>query len=434
MERTKTSFLQATVLLAFSVFLAAIASEVAYRWYLSVRLDLASGPWYQAVNAPTSLFSEPHGYDYVASRTFTMATIQEGKVSMCNQIVSNSDGNLGRDRPSLRTGDATILVVGDSFSDNAHLGGLTWPDLMGDELSRRTDRPISVLNYSRSGYGMVQMMSMAAEQVKHEQPELLVIPFILNDLTRPRFWRTSREKNGQMRLIQSAKPDLRPRAADSFDVSLVDAEVDDRWCRFALEHPGSDDPVLTRLNDRYKQLAITSHQQTRLTSLSESLLYRRIVKRDFTLKQARMVSLPALDYSSYAEDPEFMADLQLLKDSGVPIALIRLPLYEELVQGAYLKGTAQEESLLNSLEQLTASPIGSLLPPDELPENIVSLFLLPQDSHPSADGAAFYAREVSNRIPLEILLKKASDRSAASETTPLPSQPRPTDRQTVTHS
>ena len=94
-----------------------------------------------------------------------MSTIQDGKVAMCNQIVSNSDGNLGRERQLLRADDPLILVVGDSFSDNAHLGGITWPDLMADELSRKSGHSISVLNYSRSGYGLAQMITMAAEQV-----------------------------------------------------------------------------------------------------------------------------------------------------------------------------------------------------------------------------------------------------------------------------
>ena len=274
---------------------------------------------------------------------------------------------------------------------------------MADELSRKSGHSISVLNYSRSGYGLAQMIAMAAEQVKHEHPQLLLIPFILNDLTRPRFWRTSREKKGEARLIQTASPTTRPKLSASFDVSLVDADVTDSWCKSALEHPTPEDPVLNELNHRYKQLAITSHRQTRLTTQSESLLYRRIVKRDLTLKQARMVALPAYGFSSYAQDPLFMADLRRLKNSGVPLQLVRRPRYEELAQGAYLKGTAQEESLLQSLEQLTASPIQSLLPLNQPQSDLVSLFLLPQDSHPSAAGAAFYSREVSRRVSLQDL-------------------------------
>ena len=433
MESTKTSFLQTTLLLALSIFLAAIASEVAYRWYLATRLDLPSGAWYQAVNAPTSVFSEPNGYDYVPSRSFTLATIQAGKVVMCNRIVSNSEGNLGRERQPSSSTDATILVVGDSFSDNAHLDSLTWPDLMSDELSHETHRSISVLNYSRSGYGLAQMMSMAAAQVEREQPQLLVIPFILNNLTRPRFWRTSREISGQTRLLQSARASPRPKMVDSIDVSMVDAEVTDGWCGSALKHPNPEDPVLTRLNDRYKQLAIASHRETRLLALSESLLYRRIVKRDFTLKQARMVSLPAFPYSSFAKDPVFVDDLQRLKSTGVPIQLIRLPRHEELAQGAYLKGTPQEEALLKSLEQLTGSPVQSLLPPDEPQKDLVSLFLLPYDPHPSVAGAAFYAHEVSSRISLEILLQQPDGRSLATHTKPSLTHAQSASHQSVPH-
>ncbi len=419
--------------MVIAIFVGGIGSEIAFRMYLSTRLDLPTDARYQAVNAPTSVFSENHGYNYVPSSTFTQATIEKGKVAMCNRIVSNSEGNLGRQRQPSRATDATILVVGDSFSDNAHLAGLTWPDLMGDELSRYTGSSISVLNYSRSGYGVAQMISMAAEQVDREHPQLLVIPFIINDLARPRFWRTSRQKNGETRLFQSATPTLRPKMADSFDVSLVDAGITDSWCASALEHPMPDDPVLTRLNDHFEQLVIASHRKTRLRTLSESMLYRRLVQRDFTLKQARMVSLPGYEHSSYAEDPVFMADLKRLKTSGVTIQLIRLPRYEELEQGAYLKGTPQEEMLLKSLEQLTASPVQSLLPPLEPQTDIPGLFLLPQDSHPSASGAAFYAREVSHRITLNPLTQHAGSRPVANEVKPQLSLDQSTDHRSQPH-
>ena len=421
MERQKTPFTLATLLLTISVTLALVCSEVAYRLYLSTRLDLTAPAWYQAVNAPTSVFSEAHGYDYLPSSTFTMATIQDGKVAMCNRIVSNSAGNLGRERQPSRADDPHILVVGDSFSDNAHLGGITWPDLMAGELSRKSSRSVSVLNYSRSGYGIAQMIDMAAEQVEKERPQLVLIPFILNDLARPRFWRTSRKKNGETRLLQTASATTRPTLAASFDVSLVDADVTESWCEFALEHSTHEDPVLNRLNDRYQQLAITSHRKTTLTTLSESLLYRRLVKRDFTLKQARMVALPAYGYSSYVQDRLFMASLRRLKNSGVPLQLVRLPRYEELAQGAYLTGTPQEESLLQSLEQLTASPIQSLLPPHQPQSNLASLFLLPQDSHPSSAGAAFYASEVSHRVSKQRFLLLPATESSTQEKRPVPS-------------
>jgi len=424
MQRVKTSYALAGLTVVISVLLATATAEVAYRLYLYIRLDLPAAGSYQAVNAPTSVYSKTHGYDYVPSSTFTMVTIRTGAVAMCNQIVSNSDRNLGRERNPLYEHDPTILVVGDSFSDNAHLGGITWPDLMADRLSRDSGQPVSVLNYSRSGYGVAQMFSMAAEQVERNQAQLLLIPFILNDLTRARFWRTSREKDGETRFYQSASPALHPRLADSFDVSLVDADINDAWCGSALTRPDPENPVLTRLNDRYKKLAITSDRETRLMTLSKSLLYRRIVEHDFSLKQARMVQLPGYEFQSYALDPLFRENLQRLKDSGVPIQLIRLPLYEELVQGAYIEGTPQEQSLLKSLEQASGSQVTPLLPPNQPERDLASLFLLPNDSHPSAAGAAFYAREVSQRIALQNLADAPAtlppDAQAASAATPFP--------------
>ncbi len=405
MKRVRTSFALASLTVLFSVLLALISAEVAFRVYLSSRLDLPSAGSYQAVNAPTGVFSEAHGYDYVPSRSFTMATIQEGKVVMCNRIVSNSDRNLGRETHLPRGSDPTILVVGDSFSDNAHLGGITWPDLMTDQLSSDLGQAVSVLNYSRSGYGVPQMFAMAAAQVENSHSRLLLIPFILDDVARPRFWRTSREKDGEIRFFQSARATLRPSLAESFDVSLVDDDINETWCRSALNHPFAEDPILARLNDRYRRLAIESDRVIRLVSISESLLYKRIVERDLSLKRVRPVFfLPKYEFESYAEDPLFVADLKRVQDVGVPIQLIRLPLYEELVQGAYHEGSAQEQSLLHSLEQLTGSQVTPLLPANDLAGDLASLFLLPHDSHPSVEGAAFYAREVSQRIALQHLV------------------------------
>lgn len=395
----RTRPLIAALLVLTSILLALVAAEVAYRIYLGSRPFAPAYINYQAVQTPTSVFDAEAGYHYVPDKAIPMATVVEGQVVGCNVIRTNAEGNIGPAVHASRAGATRILVVGDSFSDNMQLGGTTWPELLAARLQADTARPVEVLNYSRSGFGILQMVTMARIQAEKQQPDLIIIPFILHDLTRARFWRTGARVDGIERLLQLPTPSTDPSSLQSaMDVSLVDPGVDEPWCRRQLERRETADPLLQALNERFRQFAIDSHRSIRLWTLSKVFLYDRIVHQDYSGRFARQHILGPLEITDFTEDPGFVEDVAALKALNVPVRLIRLPLFEELKANRYEPPVGRQVALLRSLERSLDTGTTGILPlpvPVADPEED---YLLPHDLHPSNKGIALYADLIAARL------------------------------------
>ena len=97
---------------------------------------------------------------------------------------ANKDGLGGRDTlESFQNAEFRLLTTGDSFTHRKQ-DGLTIPDVIAEQIADRTSLRTANLNFGRGTYGVLQMLSMAATQAVALSPDVVVIEFISDDLTR----------------------------------------------------------------------------------------------------------------------------------------------------------------------------------------------------------------------------------------------------------
>ena len=65
------------------------------------------------------------------------------------------------------------------------------------------------LNLARGAYGVLQMLTIAAEMSTTLKPDLVVVQIVSDDLTRGRWWTREAVIGGRTRSQMSRRPDLR---------------------------------------------------------------------------------------------------------------------------------------------------------------------------------------------------------------------------------
>src|SRR4030095_8856736 len=101
-------------------------------------------------------------------------------------------------------------------------------------LSQRTGHKVANLNLARGAYGVLLMLTLAAEMVPILKRDLTVVQLISADLTRGRWWPREAVIDGRARAQVSPRPDGfdDPRTTNEQDV--VDEGASDEWCRTQL--------------------------------------------------------------------------------------------------------------------------------------------------------------------------------------------------------
>ncbi|OAD22436.1 Lipase, GDSL domain protein [Candidatus Thiomargarita nelsonii] len=165
-----------------------------------------------------------------------MFNVKNGKVTWCPEaiLISNKDGLEGKTTiKEYNNADLKILAFGDSFT-HWNQKGYTWPDLLQENLAKILDVNVSVLNYGRGGYGVLQMFDLAEAKIKEHQPDLVIFAFINDDLTRGRWWTKTVNIGGYTRsLCSSNKEDFNLKIASDM-YYIVNPSVDLAWCQKSL--------------------------------------------------------------------------------------------------------------------------------------------------------------------------------------------------------
>jgi len=379
---------------------AMVAAEAAYRGWLYFRYP--QQPTFFVLNKVNQQLDREFGLSYIPNSDALNVYIVNGIPVSMLEMNAYSLGNMGREPDSYDTAPLKILVFGDSFTANGH-DGVTWTDLLQETLSKTLSKRVSVVNFGRDGYGILQIFDLAAAQVARLKPDLVIMAFISDDLTRPRFWLMSDE--AKTRVFRFAMPpgeaDLRRAKDNSQDSSLIDSRVTKEWFEGRRRNPTAADPLLPSLLARRTQLENRSHHSSRFNpywSLTSFFLYNRLVYgypiRGALQPRGRLDSRIA--YDDFAADARFGNDIATLKSLGVPYAVVHFPIFAELEAGMYLLAD-QERSLLQSLTGLTGKqPIDLVQDATGVDDNR-KLFMLP-DNHASADGNRFYARSVGEAL------------------------------------
>ncbi len=392
------------LLILMGLVLALVTAEIAYRVHLRIGLARSAGAEsFPVVSRPIYALDDDLGYRYLPGSRALRVLIHEGVPVDAGPLLVNALGDVGRVDPDWSTAELRILVVGDSFTANP-FHGITWTDTLAEALEERLGQDVAVRNLGRDGYGVLQMVHLAARAVPELQPHLLVIAFIAEDLTRSRFRRFVEPDGVVTRLLTTYRNTTPPRIDEAVDMALVDSRVTGRWADSARRLP--NDPLLRDLIDRHRQLALDREGPSLFTP-TRSYLLGRILKGG-GLNSLRGLSSeaywPELDFRS---DAVFQQDMARLATTGTSIALVLLPTREDL-QTREHKVSDQMRSLLQSLELSVGRETEYLLPYMRIPaDRIDRMFLLPYDRHPNPHGARVYGFAIAqaliegNLLPIE---------------------------------
>lgn len=400
-------------LMLLSIFFTIAFLEIAYRLYLMQKISVAKESEfmeealnYSAVDDVLTEFNFEFGYSYVANKSNNRVLVHNGYPVMCTQAAINELGNTNRIKGKYEEAAVKILVFGDSFTANTDLNGITWPDLLQDELEAQLNQDVHVINFGRGAYGILQMFDLARAKIEELEPDLVIFAFITSDLVRTRFWRTVNFINGEKREFVMAEPSEVADLKKSIDTTVINSMITREWCEDMLVALDKDDALLKALNEEFIQRRREYDDAIEFNSLSTSFIFNRIVHNDPFRGFIRPALIPRFPGNSYAADSKFIENVNHINQSNIPYYIIHLPTYENLKAGEY-ELSDQEQSLFESFQEVTGRQIinfieyASSRDSNNL-EDLENLFLSPYDRHPSLQGIRYYAEVVSEiLIPLQ---------------------------------
>jgi hypothetical protein len=399
-------------LLVAACLLGVVLSEGVYRVYLDV------SAWFDAPQRPGPIgvknrslweFDEEFGYVYPPGRTVDGTVVKDGHVVNCQRVdVINRDGNVGPIVGRYDTAELKVLVFGDSWAAFQH-EGKTWPSFLQGALERRLRKTVHVVNFGRDGYGILQMFDLAAVKVAEWKPDLVLITFISDDLTRARFWRTAIGEGDEVRVLTTLAPVRRPDLAHAADAFLLLPSATYEWCRSMIGAQQADAILDTLIAKRDRLLAGRTPPGARHVVTPHSLLYSRLVHGDpFRFVSRRMPPSvnPRMGLRSFASDDRFMRAVERLRSTGIPWVMFHLAYYPEIKQRREAILGPQEAALWESLEQVMGQSVLRTTDYVELPVPAPErLNASAEDFHPSLWGMEFYANAVADALVKERLAR-----------------------------
>ncbi len=353
-------------------------------------------------------FDRQHGERQKPDMTYWKTFIEDGKVVFGTVVHKSNADRLGGKTTiaEYEQRDLKVLVFGDSFSHWVQMGS-TWPDILESELTDRIGQSVGVLNFARGGYGVTQMLTLAAEKVPQHTPDLVIIAAIGDDFSRARWWHKTVEWNGYTRWMMSSRPDIFLDTPYAKDTGIVNPAATQAWAERMLAGAGTaeDDAVLDAVLQQYSLLR-KQNDRIRGTfnpfSLTTSYLYTQLSRGTAIENRS---ALPRLEWDDYAADETLVPDIQLLRNSPCPILLVFLPEKQEIVQAEVLT-TDQNHNLMRSLERLMNNQFVLLQKETDL-EAPEKMDLKPYDVHPNISGLTWYAQAIAP-FAESLLSKKAA--------------------------
>ena len=387
--------------------LSLLGAEAGYRYYLyrtqparflppGLPIDFFQrAPW---------LYNETYGWDYQPGATYG-GTIADGAVTSCWRWLANERGNVGRIQGSYEDAELKVLVLGDSWTAQPRQLSdgttVTWPDFLQDELEARTGRSVHVVNFARDASGVLQMFDMARVKLPEWKPDLAVVAFITDDLTRARSWRNTGRFEGAWRVLTTLSPTQPPNLEDAAETAIIHPDADASWCRETKRSEIVDDPIAAAIEQRRRETRGRGSPLADPFSLSQSFLFDAVVRGNPThtnIARLKPAQNPRHTLGSFADDERSVEAFREIEQLGIPVILVHLAYFAEIAAGREVIPTsARDENLWHSLEELHGGPIYATLDhvelPVERPEELSGDF--PRDHHPSIRGLMFYAQMVT---------------------------------------
>ncbi|MFC3230495.1 SGNH/GDSL hydrolase family protein [Marinibaculum pumilum] len=403
---TRAGAIAGTILLAaISVVLGLLLCEIGYRAFVYAQQPER---FEDRTELPDSIsvydrslwhFDERHGYIYPPGVEVGVTTVEDGVVASCGVIsYINAQGNVGPPMDLHADPDFTIAVFGDSWTA-AYDRGKTWPHLLQERLEERTGRSFNVYNFGRDGTGLIHMMRQAEEQLPKLKPDLAIIAFITDDIDRQMFWRTEAQIDGELRALTTLDPKPVPDPARSSDTVVVVADASHDWCTRTM---GKRDETVEKIERVYRQRkanAASGQVTASLTTLAHSYIWNQVVEGDplaFARPRFRASQNPRISAWGFEELEGFPETVAAVLASGVPVRLVHLAIYPEILEGREYLISAQQQRLLDSLHAMFGQEAAMTLPHADPPDDLMSINKSETDFHPSLRGMEFYGDAVAD--------------------------------------
>jgi lysophospholipase L1-like esterase len=383
-------------LILTGVLVSLLGAELAYRAVLAIQFQKETAkPTYFVANGSLYTYDQSVGYRYAPNQAVLFVHIKNGYPESYETVRVNRYGNIGPAPENWRTAAVRILILGDSFTANPRMEGRNWPDFLAAKLHAKYGYHAEITNMGRDGYGVLQMYDLAWSAIRRMQPSLTIIAVIMEDLTRARTWRTLTTIDDEPRLLISCAADPDPDLELAADKDVVNPSVSLAWFRSMQAEHQPEDPLLRDLNEQYRRLE-RQNRGVNLTALNTSFLLDRIRYGDPYHRRYKPARNPNHGYWDFMEDRGFKQTADKIAAFRVPVLVILLPTYEEIMEKGY-RGSDRQIALLESLQKNCGGYFTALLEPlTSTGEDPKSYFLLPDDRHPSPRGAEAYAEAIAD--------------------------------------
>ncbi len=387
------SRLALAALIAAGVVASLLLAETAVRVHLWTRPVS-----FYLVNAAYGQYDARFGQRFRPNSQKVISLVSDGRVIWCPGVVAiaNEDGLGGRRTlQEARQADYVILTTGDSFSYWTR-AALTVPDVVESVLRERTGLRVANLNYARGAYGVLQMLTLAAETYPLLKPDLVVLQFISDDLTRGRWWNREAVIDGRTREQISPRPDGFDDQRITNDQDVVDRRATDEWChrQLAAREPDAvvkDAVAYHRAYLRTKGIAFEPFSPTRWYLIDA--VWSGLFGRPF-YSQIAYSLMPRVTASEFLADPGYHDAVRKLRQFGVPTILVHLPNKAEILTGRPFRGR-EAAAIWTQLEKDLDTRIVTLAGVEPRPATPRTIDLQPNNAHPSLDGIRFYGEYVA---------------------------------------
>ena len=369
---------------------------------IAVRAQVGSRPAsFHIVNSVFGQYDAQFGQRFRPNSKKILSVVSNGRVVWCPGVVASANGDGLGGRSTLedaRKADYVILTTGDSFSYWKR-SALTVPDVVESLLGERTGLKVVNLNFARGTYGVLQMLTLAAEMYPSLKPHLVIVQFISDDLTRGRWWTRETVIDGRTRSQMSPRPDGFDDPRITNDEDVVDERATEEWCQQQLIAPQQDVVVKNavayhRAYLRSKGIAFDPFSLTK--SYLIEAVWSTIFGRPF-YSQTAFSLMPRVTAKEFLADRGYADAVQKLKKFGVPVVLVHLPNKAEILLGRPFRGP-EAESIFTQLERDLGTHIVTLAAMENRPAVPPTIDLQPNNAHPNLEGIKFYGEYVATVI------------------------------------
>jgi len=272
------------------------------------------------------IYDRKRGFNYT-KRGYNAATINfiNGKNSFHKTFfTTNSDGNVGIAKASKK--NKTLLILGDSFSvgvgDPPNRG--TWPDLLAASPQMKG---FSVLNYSRDGTGVLNMVDTAVDLLRRKRIDHILFALYIGDFTRPKIWRAQKLDPGNIldRCFVGQHNDLNEIFYDKIDVAFVSSKVSKINKKNALKILSEAEKIN---NEYFPRKNIIFNDNALLAKRIINGTCQPLLKKE---QKSSNFSLSSQNLNFYLNTKEFAKKCQFIKKRAKNTSLFLLPDYDNLI-------------------------------------------------------------------------------------------------------